>query len=200
LSFNYVTDAVYYGGFPMSYLSNTWHLDIAADGSSKLFGGPLTYMGTDDSWANITDGETLPDGSDSWSWCPDYAGNSWILGSDTPHDYGTMTFKEDGSVTIIRKAADGTTTTENGTYSVDAAGKTVTLSVDVLGLPNMQSLTLTNKVNLKVLSLTEKSMQIAILRDPALSGEGACLLTFNYVTESVYSGASAPRHAGSHRK
>jgi hypothetical protein len=74
------------------------------------------------------------------------------------------------------------------------------LSVDVLGLPNMQSLTLTNKVNLKVLSLTEKSMQIAILRDPALSGEGACLLTFNYVTESVYSGASAPRHAGSHRK
>ena len=200
LTFNYVTDAVYYGGFPMSYLTNTWHLDIAADGSSKFFGGPLTYMGTDDSWANITDGETLPNGSDSWSWCPDYAGNSWILGGDTPHDYGTMTFKEDGSVTIIRKAADGTTTTENGTYSVDAAGKTVTLSVDVLGLPNMQSLTLTNKVNLKVLSLTEKSMQIAILRDPALSGEGACLLTFNYVTESVYSGASAPRHAGSHRK
>ena len=200
LSFNYVTDAVYYGGFPMSYLSNTWHLDIAADGSSKLFGGPLTYMGTDDSWANITDGETLPDGSDSWSWCPDYAGNSWILGNDTPHDYGTMTFKEDGSVTIIRKAADGTTTTENGTYSVDAAGKTVTLSVDVLGLPNMQSLTLTNKVNLKVLSLTEKSMQIAILRDPGLSGEGACLLTFNYVTESVYSNTSTSRSFRSNRK
>ena len=186
LCFNYVTDAVYYGGFPMSALMNTWHLDINADGVSKVFGGPLTYYGTSDCWANVTDGEQLPEGSDSWSWCPDYAGNTWILGDAAPRDFGRMTFREDGSVTVVRIDAEGNAVTENGTYSINPTSKTITLSVDILGLPNMQALTLTNKANLNVLSLNEKGLQIAILRDPGLSGDGACQLCFNFIPDSLY--------------
>ena len=192
LSFNYVTDAVYSGGMPLGNLYNTWHLDIRPDGTSTRFVGPLSYCGTGDWWGNVSEGGE-PLNSDSWNWTPDYAGNSWILGDNAPRDFGAMTFAENGTVTVTRVAADGSKTTEEGTFTVDGTAKTITLSVDVLGLPNMQALTLTNKDQLRILMLTDNQLEIAILRDPTLSGEGACLLTFNYVPESVYVSASRKR-------
>lgn len=165
------------------WLCDTWHIDLRADGSHAVWDGPMYYYGTDDSWGNVTNNEPVV--GDSWNWCPDYAGNSWICGAQ---DYGTMTFTEDGKVTIVRRAADGTETTEEGTYTVDEAAKTISLSIDVLGIPQYNSKSADVKTNLRIFSLEDGKMQIAILRDPALSGEGACSLVYNYAADRLYSG------------
>ncbi|MBQ2321037.1 MAG: hypothetical protein II375_00535 [Bacteroidales bacterium] len=175
-------------------LNKKWVLDIKTDGDtysaeSYIFPGPLAYYGTDDSWATVTNNEpTL--GGDHWNWSPDFAGNTWL---GPACDYGYMEFKEDGTVKIHRRVVtageDGgelvNYVDEDGTYKVNEADKTITLSVDVLGFSNFNNLTLDAKTNLKILSLTDESMQIAILRDPGLSGDGACQLAYQYVTQEV---------------
>lgn len=172
--------------FQKALLCNTWHIDLRADGSHAHFAGPMYFYGTDDSWASVTNGEPVL--GDSWSWEADYAGNSWIVGED-PRDFGSMTFTEDGKVSVTTIAADGNATTVEGTYTVDEAAKTITLDgVDLLGLPSQIGKTRNARTNLKVLSLTDETLQIAVLRDPELSGEGPCLLSFNYVPDILFSG------------
>ena len=78
-----------------------------------------------------------------------------------------------------------TYTDETGTYEVDEVNKTITLSIDVLGFGTFNKLTLDAKTKLKIFSLTDETMQIAILRDPGLSGEGAASLVYNYITNEV---------------
>jgi hypothetical protein len=36
------------------------------------------------------------------------------------------------------------------------------------------------------MSLTENTLQLAVLRDPELSGEGACLLVYNFISKEYY--------------
>lgn len=175
-------------------LNKKWFIDLNADGESFRFDGPLYYYGEKDSWATVTNNEKEYLGysdSESWNWAPKYSDNKW-LGPQA--DYGYMEFKEDGSVSIHRGTPvfdednnykEMTYTDETGTYEVDEVNKTITLSIDVLGFGTFNKLTLDAKTNLKVLSLTSESMQIAILRDPGLSGEGAALLSYNYITNEV---------------
>ena len=44
----------------------TWLLDLNAEGQSRYFVGPLYFYGTDDSWATVTEGQTIE--GDSWNW------------------------------------------------------------------------------------------------------------------------------------
>ena len=171
--------------FDKSLLCQTWHIDLRADGTHAHFAGPMYFYGTDDCWGSITNGEPVV--GDSWAWEADFAGNSWIVGEDA-RDFGSISFTEEGKVTVTKIAADGSATTEEGTYTVDEANKTITMTVDLLGLPSQIGKTADAKTALRILSLTGETLQIAILRDPALSGEGACLLAFNYVPESLYGG------------
>lgn len=161
-------------------LLNTWHIDLRADGSHAHFDGPMYFAGTDDSWRTVTNGEPIV--GNSWSWNADYAGNSWVVGED-PRDFGTMTFTEDGKVTIVRNAADGTSTTEEGTYTINESNKTITLSIDLLGLPSQISQASNKRTDLKIFSLTDETMQIAVIRD-----NDPCSLVFNYAADKVYSG------------
>lgn len=177
--------------FNKALLERKWVLDLNADGESFRFDGPLYYYGSEDSWSTVTNNEGAYLGSiDSWNWSPKYSDNKW-LGPQA--DYGYMEFKGD-SVCIYRGTPefdeDGnyksmTYTMEKGIYEVDEVNKTITLPFDVLGFGTFNKLTLDAKTNLKVLSLTSESMQIAILRDPGLSGEGAALLSYNYITNEV---------------
>lgn len=167
--------------FPTALLANTWHIDLRADGSHAHFDGPMYFYGTDDSWRTVTNGEPVV--GNSWCWAADYANNSWIVGENA-RDFGSMTFTEDGHVTIVRTAADGTQTTEEGTYTLDLNEKTITLQgVDLLGLPAQLALASNKRTNLRILSLTDETMQIGVVRD-----NDPCLLTFNYVPDKVYSG------------
>ena len=170
-------------------LATTWVLDITESGESYVWDGPLGFYGTDDCWANITNNEPYVSG-DHWNWTPKYSENTWL---GDAADYGTMTFNEDGTVNIHRRvkttAEDGTETVsyvdETGNYTIDNVNKTISLDIDILGFGNFNNLTLSAKTNLKIFSLTETSMQIAILRDPDLSGEGACSLAYQYITKKV---------------
>ncbi len=169
--------------FDITKLYNTWHIDLRADGSHAAFDGPMYFYGTDDSWRNVTNNEPVV--GNSWNWCPDYAGNSWVVGED-PRDFGTMTFTEDGKVTVVRIAADGTSTTEEGTYTVNLKDVTITLEgVDLLGLPSQISQASNKRTNLRIFTQSDNTLQIAVVRD-----NDPCQLVFNYVTDNIYSGIS----------
>ena len=165
-------------------LEKTWVLDITDQGTCYKWNAPIAYYGTEDSWANITNNEPTI-GGDYWNWSPKYSESTWL---GTAADYGYMTFRND-SVYVHRRvvADDGTVSyvDENGLYSIDYENKTITLDVDILGFGNFNNLTLSAKTNLKIFSLTEDGMQIAILRDPTLSGEGACSLVYQYIPKAT---------------
>ena len=164
--------------FQKELLYKTWHIDLRADGSHAVWSGPCYFMGTDDSWRTVTNGEPVV--GNSWAWEADYAGNSWICGAQ---DFGTMTFAEDGTVKIQRISADGSTTEEEGTYTVDETRKTISLSIDVLNVPSQAARGDNARTDLNILSLTETTMQIGMLID----GVGTQLV-FNYAADEVYSG------------
>ena len=161
-----------------SLLCTTWHIDLRADGSHAHFNGPCWFMGTDDSWRTITNGEPVV--GNTWVWEADAA--DWILGG-APRDFGTMTFTEDGKVTVTKIDAEGNATTEEGTYTVDEDAKTISLSIDILDVPAQSSRGDNKRTNLNILSLTEETLQIGMLIDG-----GGTQVSFNYAADKVYSG------------
>lgn len=164
--------------FQKELLYNTWHIDLRADGSHAHFEGPCWFMGTDDSWRTITNGEPIV--GNSWLWAA--GADGWIIGGD-PRDFGTMTFTEDGKVTVTKIDAEGNATTEEGTYTVDEANKTISLSIDILDVPAQGARGDNKRTNLNILSLTEETLQIGMLIDG-----GSTQVSFNYAADMVYSG------------
>ncbi|ULT25005.1 hypothetical protein KUH03_40110 [Sphingobacterium sp. E70] len=74
----------------------TWFLDLDAAGVSRHFKGPMYFYGTGDWWGTVNKtGEPL--NSDSWSWEPDWKGNSWLMPAG---DYGRMTFDLKGGANV----------------------------------------------------------------------------------------------------
>lgn len=168
--------------FDKSLLCKTWHIDLRADGTHAHFAGPAYFMGTDDSWRTITNGEPIV--GNTWVWEADYAGNNWVVG-EAAHDFGTMTFTEDGKVTVTRIDADGNAATEEGTYTVDEKNKTITLSIDILTVPAQAARGDNARTNLNILSLTEETLQIGMMIDG-----NSTQVSFNYASDLVYSGVS----------
>ena len=169
--------------FDVTKLYGTWHIDLRADGSHAYWDGPMYFYGTDDCWRNVTNNEPVV--GDSWNWCPDYASNSWVVGED-PRDFGTMTFTEDGKVVVVRNNADGTQTTEEGTFTINNTDVTITLNgVDLLGLPSQLSQASNKRTNLRIFTQSDNTLQIAVIRD-----NDPCSLVFNYVKDNIYSGIS----------
>ena len=169
--------------FDVTKLYGTWHIDLRADGSHAYWDGPMYFYGVDDCWRNVTNNEPVV--GNSWNWCPDYAGNSWVVGED-PRDFGTMTFSEDGKVVVVRNNADGTQTTEEGTFTIDYTDVSITLDgVDLLGVPNQLSQASNKRKGLKIFTQSDNTLQIAVIRD-----NDPCSLVFNYVKDNIYSGIS----------
>lgn len=160
----------------VTLLQNTWYIDLDAEGTSVVFDGPMYYYGTNDSWTTVTDQDNVS--GDSWNWCPDWKGNSWLCPAQ---DYGTMTFTADGKV-IVKDLSNGAD--YEGTYTVDTNNKTITLEgAKILHLGNFNDIVSNWSTELKIMSLTEKGLQIAALRD--LSDEGPCLLVTNFCSEDA---------------
>ncbi len=157
--------------------SKTWLLDLDENGVSKYFAGPLYFYGTDNGW--LEGGDNGCYGSDCWNWNPDWAGNTWLMPQG---DYGSMTFDLIGGAHI---SVDHLMLNreENGTYFLDASAKTLKMTdAGPLHDANRDGVVI-DWGSLKVLSLTENTMQLAALRDAALSGEGACLLVYNFISK-----------------
>ena len=167
--------------FDKSLLCKTWEIDLTLDGEYKVFHGPTYFYGTQDSWRTVTNGEPVV--GDSWCWDPDFAGNSWAVGGSAANCQGSITFNEDGTVVVKHVDAEGKETTEEGTYTVDEANKTITLEgANCLAPANYgPGYTDDLKNNIKILSLTDKTLQLAVMRtDPS---QGACLLSINMIPQ-----------------
>ncbi len=164
-----------------------WLLDLDENGVSKFFAGPLYFYGTEDSWESVA---LLATGmgrdevnatlgiSDGWNWNPDWPGNTWLMDAG---DYGSMTFSLKGNA-IYSAEHKMLARTDNGTYFLDADGKKLSITD---GSPLHDSNRDGHVVkwgDLKLMSLTENTMQLAALRDETLSGEGPCLLVYNYIS------------------
>lgn len=157
----------------------TWYFDLDENAVSRYFLGPLYFYGTDDSWVTVTEGQTVS--GDSWNWKPDYIGNSWLMSAA---DFGSMTFSLKGGayLTVDHKSIESRGI-EQGTYMLDVDNHTM----------RTQSATILHDVNrdgvvvdwgaIKIMSLTDSTMQLAVLRDPVLSGEGVCLLVYNFISK-----------------
>ena len=171
-------------------VGKTWEIDLRPDGSHYKFDGPVYYYGTDDSWATVTNNQPVV--GNSWCWAPSFADNAWVVGGDAKNCQGTMTFKEDGTVSVHQyiagaDGADGTFQDTEGTYTVDEKNKTVKLSVQPLVPANfIGAISETKNVDLRILSLTDESMQMGVYR-----AEDGQLESVNYVTGDVKNGFTA---------
>lgn len=155
----------------------TWYLDLDSDGLSRHFLGPLYFYGTDNGWL----GDCLKEGGDCWNWNPDYKGNSWLMEAA---DYGSMTFDLKGGahVKVNHRAVPGRGE-EKGTYMLDTDNKTMRIT-DASPLHDKgRDGVVIDWGNIRILSLTKDYMQLAVIRDPVLSGEGAALLVYNYISK-----------------
>jgi len=159
--------------------SKTWLLDLDADGVSKYFAGPLYFYGTENGW--LEGGDNGCYGSDCWNWNPDWAGNSWLMPQG---DYGTMTFDLSGGANIsVDHLMISSRGSEQGTYFLDVDAKTLTITDAAPLHDEGRDGQVVNWGDLKLMSITENTLQLAALRDEALSGEGPCLLVYNYISQ-----------------
>lgn len=166
----------------------TWYLDLDASGKSKYWQGPLYFYGTNDSWLSVTDGVKV--GGDSWNWSPSWSGNTWLCAAT---NFGSMTFNlKNGPYAQVdhTSTADGLTMggQQSGTYMLDEVNHTITLTnVSVIHPINYHTnTTISWTGKFKIFSLTANAMQIAILRDPVISGQGADYDVLNFVSKDYY--------------
>ena len=193
-NFDYVTDPLWTmltGGVGKS---KTWVLDLfpkdVAPTFDKYFKGPLYFYGTADSWTTVTEGKTVE--GDSWNWQADWLGNgSWLFGSETQLDYGTMTFDLIGGAHLaVNHKILGRN--ETGNFMLDAKNHTMRTTDAYILHDAGRNGAVVDWGILKVLSLTENTMQLAVLRDKALSGEDPCLLVYNFISKDYSDNWVAP--------
>jgi hypothetical protein len=169
----------------------SWLLDLNEDGQSRYFDGPLYFYGTDDNW----DSRAMYDGGkstdevkkelgleDTWNWSPEWEGNQWLMPAA---DYGSMTFSLQGNatVTVDHKVLGRV---DNGTYFLDADAKTLSMTDAAPLHDEGRDGHVINWGDIRVMSLTEDAMQLGVIRDEALSGEGPAMLVYNYVSKDYY--------------
>lgn len=172
--------------FDKTKLYNTWEFDLKPDESHYKFVGPVFFYGKDACWASYTNNQPVV--GETTGWDAEYANiKSWAI-TDPNHCGGTMTFymDEEGNdkVKVHQILADGSYKDSEGTFTVDAKGKTITMSVDPLNPVEYQGgITRTDETKIKVMSLTDESLQLGVIR----SSDGQ-LMIYNYVTSDVKNG------------
>lgn len=172
--------------FDKTKLYNTWEFDLKPDESHYKFVGPVFFYGKDACWASYTNNQPVV--GETTGWDAEYANiKSWAI-TDPNHCGGTMTFymDEEGNdkVKVHQILADGSYKDSEGTFTVDAKGKTITMSVDPLNPVEYQGgITRTDETKIKVMSLSDEALQLGVIR----SSDGQ-LMIYNYVTSDVKNG------------
>ena len=172
--------------FDKTKLYNTWEFDLKPDESHYKFVGPVFFYGKDACWASYTNNQPVV--GETTGWDAEYANiKSWAI-TDPNHCGGTMTFymDEEGNdkVKVHQILADGSYKDSEGTFTVDAKGKMITMSVDPLNPVEYQGgITRTDETKIKVMSLSDEALQLGVIR----SSDGQ-LMIYNYVTSDVKNG------------
>lgn len=189
------------GGFDHS---KTYMLDVDNNGLSHYNVGPLTFAGTDEAWYTFTDAQTAIDWNgngamDSWAWGPKYADATWMFGlpgasTENPQDdFGTMTFSLENGIPTVTTVHNtlANRTTEKSYFEIDLVKHTMKIyDASPLHDTNRDGVVI-DWGDLRIMKADGTGLSLAALRDPTLSGEGACLLVYNYC-EKVYYDAHVP--------
>ena len=182
---NYVNDALWTALSGGVNNDKQWVLDT----EGKFFAGPLSFYGVNNGW--LKEGgpwgsvATGCYGGDCWNWGP---GTADIYPSMmTRGDYGVMTFGLKGTAAFqaIKPMEGGVT--QSGSYFLNVAGKTLTINnASILRgyKPAKNGLTgISNWITYKILSLDENSMQLGVIRDKDVDGEGQAMLVYNFLSK-----------------
>ncbi len=185
-NFNYVNDPLWTALTGGVGHDKEWVLDT--DG--KFFGGPLYYYGVNNGWlkggGEWDGGATGCYGGDCWTWAvgtADVYPNHMSRG-----DYGSMIFslKNTASFKAVKPMEGGVT--QNGSYALNVNSKILTINnASILrGYKNEKNglKGISNWTNYTILSLDENSMQLGVIRDADVDGEGKAMLVYNFVTKS----------------
>lgn len=128
--------------------------------------------------------------------------SNWDPGAN--HQDGTGTFNKSSitfdlingaHISTTTYSPDGTSKEANGTYLIDTDSKQLNLTdAQLLHSPNWD-----NKQdaigwakNIHIVTLTDNQLRLAILRNPATSGEGKWWLVFNFVSKDYADNYKAP--------
>jgi hypothetical protein len=156
-----------------------WLLDT--DGI--FFAGPLSFYGVNNGWLAENGGCY---GTDCWNWGPgtsDIYPNMMAQG-----DYGVMTFglKGTASFKAVKPMENGIT--QNGTYYLNTTTKKLTVNNGSIlrgYKPAKNGITgISNWTNYTVLSLDENTMQLGVIRDKDVDGEGQAMIVYNFITKA----------------
>lgn len=184
------------GGFGHS---KTYMLDVDNNGLSHYNVGPLTFAGTDEAWYTFTEVQTAMDWNgngalDSWSWGPKYADATWMFGlpgasTENPQtDFGTMKFSLENGIPTVTTVHNTLTDrgTEKSYFEIDLAKHTMKIyDASPLHDTNRDGVVI-DWGDLRIMKADGTGLSLAALRDPVLSGEGACLLVYNYCEKQYY--------------
>lgn len=143
--------------------SKSWVLDVDENGASKVFDGPLYFVGAEY----------------SWEWAPGW--QSWAMPKGP---YGTMTFSLTGAPTFT---VNNLVTGEQGTgtfmlYDVDGMLQVQGAHVLTDGVTGAQGARVVDwNAKMIIRSLTENTMQLILVGDG-----GGIWLCWNYVEKDYY--------------
>jgi hypothetical protein len=169
-----------------------WVLDT----EGTHFGGPLTYYGVNIGW--LKEGGPWASGAfstgcyggDCWTWGPG-AADIFQGGTMAKGDYGVMTFglKGTASFKAVKPMENGVT--QVGTYFLNVSTKMLTInSGSILRgyKPAKNGLAgISNWTTYKVISLDENTLQLGVIRDKDVDGEGQAMITYNFISKKFAS-------------
>ena len=165
-----------------------WILDT----KGIYFSGPLSFFGTTNGW--LKGGGPWQDGAfptgcyggDCWTWGPGTA--DIYPNMMTNGEYGTMTFSLKGTAAFKAVKPMESGITQNGTYYLNVGTKMLSLNnASILRgyKPAKNGITgISDWSNYKIMSLDENTMQLGVVRDKDVDGEGKVLLVYNFISSS----------------
>ncbi|PTT00220.1 hypothetical protein DBR11_10325 [Pedobacter sp. HMWF019] len=185
---NYVNDPLWTAISGGVGKDKQWVLDT----EGKYFSGPLSFYGVNIGW--LKEGGPWASGAfstgcyggDCWTWGP---GISDIYpGIMAAGDYGVMTFGLKGTAAFQAVKPMEGNVTQNGTYFLSVNSKTLSINnASILRgyKPAKNGLTgISNWSNYKILSLDENTMQLGVIRDKDVDGEGPAMIVYNFLSKT----------------
>jgi hypothetical protein len=164
-----------------------WVLDETA----KFFNGPMAFYGTDNGWmlgglpwGTMSTG-CYEAGGDCWNWGPDLG---FIYGGTMTHaDYGVMAFDLiDGANFQATKLVEDTE--ETGTFTIREADKILLINGGSIlrdYKPAKNGIAgISDWANYRILTLNDSTMQLGVIRDRDVDGEGPCMLSYNFLSKA----------------
>ena len=152
--------------FDKTKLYKTWEIDLTEAGECKTFTCPIYFYKSGSNWGSTTNNEPIVGAGEDW--LPgSFNDISWFI-SSANYCKGSITFNEDGTVSVTHFDTEGKETTETGTYTIDEDTKTVTLTgAKVLAPANFNEgdNVVSLSQDLRILSLTDNSLQISVSRN-----------------------------------